>query len=255
MIKNIKRSVILLIIIMISMFQAALGASWDVSAYKWADANKLTAYSNIQHLDKTVDNIKYYEILYKFLTLHNVEGTQQIRKYTFNDKNKKSLFTEIDSIIYDYLKDTTLTIKDYRACESLLDHTSQLAQDYPTNLKTIDKNNVDSYVSFLRYIINQKLEDKQLQKNMTKPEGFSLFEDYGYYPAIQDVSREEFLVMYYYITKNTTDSNDAIIKYYKDSNVIQGYNKNLMLDSNLTYAQLYQFLMRLNNLEKGNLNE
>ena len=67
---------------------------------------------------------------------------------------------------------------------------------------------------------------------------------YNIKPYYGDISRREFLVLMFSLLSEQSVSEDEILKQFNESGVLVGYNDDLMLSKNLTYAEMFTFLRR-----------
>ena len=63
-------------------------------------------------------------------------------------------------------------------------------------------------------------------------------------PYFEDISRKDFLILMYSLLSNQNVSDDDIIKQFEESGVLIGYNDDMMLEQDLTYAEMFTFFRR-----------
>ena len=67
---------------------------------------------------------------------------------------------------------------------------------------------------------------------------------YGIIPYAGDISRREFLLLMHSLLSSQDIANQEVINRFNDTGVLLGYQNDLMLDKDLTYAEMLTFLYR-----------
>ena len=101
-------------------------------------------------------------------------------------------------------------------------------------------------MSYLLYVRIYDYDYKQLVY-VAKPKNADLFMQYKLIPYYGQITREEFLnLMYHYtVALGSTFSSGMTVGYYRYYDVLRGYQNNLMLTQELTYAHFVTFLSRM----------
>lgn len=244
---GIIKSVITLGIFITMLSTTAFAAWWGTPGYEWARERRITSLANNSALNNKVSHENFYSILINYLRYKNVTPKDNIKQNLgqLNTYNKA-----IDGIIENinsYISRTSLTPNDYRVVSTYIDHISRILNENANLLPRDDLKSVDLYMSIAKYKAATLIDDDAYRAYVIANIGPVKYKEliaYNIKPYYGDISRREFLVLMFSLLSEQSVSEDEILKQFSESGVLVGYNDDLMLSKNLTYAEMFTFLRR-----------
>ncbi|MBQ9279684.1 MAG: hypothetical protein IJ215_01365 [Clostridia bacterium] len=244
--KRIKAVIVLTILI--SMFSTSVFAAWwGTPGYEWARERRITSMASTSALNNKVSHENFYTILINYLHYKEVTPKngviQNVSSLNSFNKALGGIVSEIDS----YISRTSLTPAEYRIVDTYINHIDKTLDDQKSLLTRDNLKDMHLYMDIARYKAATLIDDYSYRTYVLariKPTKYSELIRYNIRPYFGDITRREFLVLMFSLLSNRTLSQEAIITEFNESGVLIGYDGDLWLDKNLTYAEMFTFLRR-----------
>lgn len=253
---NIIKIVMSLTILLTTLSSATFAAWWGTPGYEWARSKGLTTMANNSALNNKVSHENFYATVLKYLAYKGVypKGSvmQNVGEYKSQNKMLEQYVKQINN---NYASKSSLTIDEYRAFATNVEHVKNIISDNADLLNRDDLKELNLYLSLTKFECANKIDDRDyrnlvllnLAPTKTHNVGAVKYKDlveYGIKPYLTDISRKEFLVLMFSLLSEQNVSEDEIINQFSESGVILGYSNSLMLEENLTYAEMFTFFRR-----------
>ena len=244
---NIIKTVITLGIFITMISTTAFAAWWGTPGYEWAREKRLTSLANNSALNNKVSHDNFYSILIKYLELKGVKPKENVMQNVGTSHSFNKAIDGIISNINTYISKTSLTPNEYRIVATYIDHVANILDEQVDLLTRDNLKNVKLYLSLAKYKAATLIDEYSYQVYVLANMGPVKYKElvrYNIKPYYGDISRREFLVLMFSLLSEQAVSEDEILKQFNDSGVLLGYNDDLMLSKNLTYAEMFTFMRR-----------
>ena len=244
-----------LAILLTTLSTATFAAWWGTPGYEWARSKGLTTMANNSALNNKVSHENFYATILKYLNYKGVKPDggvmQNAGEYKSQNKSLEGFVREINN----YVLKSSLSIDEYRNLATYIEHVKGIISDHSNILTRDDLKKLNLYLSLTKYECATKISDKDYKNlvllNLAPTKSHNIgavkYKDlvkFGIKPYMTDISRKEFLVLMFSLLSEQNVSEDEIIKQFEESGVILGYDDSLMLEENLTYAEMFTFFRR-----------
>ena len=244
---GIIKTIIMLGIFITMISTTAFAAWWGTPGYEWARERRITSLANNSALNNKVSHANFYSILINYLKYKDVTPKQNVMQ---NIGESNSFNKAIDGMVQyvdGYISRTSLTPEDYRVVATYIDHIVKILDDNEALLTRDDLKSVDLYLSLAKYKAATLIDENSYRAYVLANLGPVKYRElitYNIKPYYGDISRKEFLVLMFSLLSDQSVSEDEILKQFNESGVLVGYNDDLMLSKNLTYAEMFTFMRR-----------
>lgn len=252
---NLIKVVMSLTIIFTTISTVTFAAWWGTPGYEWARSKGLTSMANNSTLNNKVSHDNFYATLLRYLRYKGVTPKGGVMQDVGEYKSQNKMIEGVIKAINGYVSKEVLTMTEYRELATYVEHIRNTITDNAEFLKRDDLKQLDLYLSLSKYECATKIDDIDY-KNLvlvnlapTKIHNVGAVKykelvEYGIKPYMKDISRKDFLVLMFSLLSEQNVSEDEIITQFSESGVILGYNNGLMLEENLTYAEMFTFFRR-----------
>ena len=244
---KIKTAIVLMILV--SMISTSVFAAgwWGQPGYEWAYQRRLTTMASTSALNNKVSHENFYTVLINYLHYKDVKPKQGvIQNITAIDSFNKALNGIVENV-NSYISKTSLTPQEYRIVDTYIVHIDRTIDEQKSVLTRDDLKNIHLYMDIARYKAATLISDysyKTYVLGRIKPSKYSELIRYNIRPYFGDISRGEFLVLMFSLLSDRQLSSDSIFEEFYESGVLIGYDDDLWLNKNMTYAEMFTFLMR-----------
>lgn len=253
--KYIKILIFLSIFITIISGTVLAAGWWGQPAYEWAIRNNLTSMANNSSLNNAVSLDSLYSIILKYIKMHNIQPKSNVVQNvgSINSFNKalNGIVANIDS----YISKTSLTADEYRIVDTYIVHVDRTIEEQKSLLTRDNIKNIHLYMDIARYKAATLISDYSYRTyvlSRLKPIKYAELVRYNINPYFGSITRGEFFALIFSLRSDSTSmTKDAIINELYDSGIIEGYyedTKVLELNKDITYIEVFQYLMKLDNL-------
>lgn len=245
--KKIKATIVLTILI--SMISTSVFAAgwWGQPGYEWAHQRRITSMASTSALNNKVSHENFYTVLINYLHYKNItpkKGViQNITALNSFNKALDGIVSNIDS----YISKDELSPQDYRIVDTYIVHVDRTIDEQKSVLTRDNLKDIHLYMDIARYKAATLINDYSYRMYVLgriNPTKYSELIRYNIRPYFGDISRREFLVLMFSLLSDRTLSQESIINEFNESGVLIGYDGDLWLDKNLTYAEMFTFLKR-----------
>lgn len=245
--KKISKYFILLVFAIIILCGVSYAVWWGTPGYEWALSKKLTPVKTQSQLNQTVLHTDLYSTIVKYLEMKDIRPSNKTIPHTDNMNDHANVIAGIFEMLNSYITKTELTADEYRQVESLIEHAKDAIQKNESYMRRENVKNIALYMDLCKYkaasLIKNRYHREYYLSKVGNVKNIEILK-YGIIPYSGDITRREFLVVMYNLLTDTQMNADSIIETLNSSGVLLGYNNDLMLDRELTYAELLTFLYR-----------
>lgn len=252
---NLIKFVMILTVVITTFTTVSFAAWWGTPGYEWAKSKGLTTMANTTALNNKVSHDDFYTVLLRYLSYKGVMPKDSVRQRVgeFNSKNKalEGFVREIDA----YISKESLTINEYRSLATYIEHLKGVITDNEIYLTRDNLKNFRLYLTIAKYQGAMLVGDSDYRALVTSNRAPTAAHNIGAVkhkglitykikPYFDDISRKEFLLLMFSLLSEQNVSDEDIIKQFEESGVLIGYNDDMMLEQDLTYAEMFTFLRR-----------
>ena len=252
---NFMKIVMSLTILLATISTATLAAWWGTPGYEWARSKGLTTMANNSTLNNGVSHDNFYATILKYLRYKGVYPTGNVIQNIGEYKSQNKMLEGIVAEVNDYVSKDYLTINEYRELATYIEHVKEMFSVHSNLLNRDDLKELDLYLSLVKFECANKVEDRDYRNlvllNLAPTKSHNIgavkhkdLVKYGIKPYLTDISRKEFLVLMFSLLSEQNIDEEEIITRFAESGVILGYENSLMLEENLTYAEMFTFFRR-----------
>ena len=244
--KKIK-AVIVLTILISMLSTSAFAAWWGTPGYEWAHERRITSMASTSALNNKVSHENFYTILINYLHYKEVKPKSGVIQNVSSLNSFNKALSGIVSNIDSYISKSSLTPAEYRVVDTYINHIDKTLDEQKALLTRDNLKNMHLYMDLARYKAATLIDDYSYRSYVLAriaPTKYSELIRYNIRPYFGDITRREFLVLMFSLLSDRTLSQDAIIQEFNESGVLIGYDNDLWLDKNLTYAEMFTFLRR-----------
>ncbi len=244
---RIIKSILLIGILGTMLSTSIFAAWWGTPGYEWAKEKKLTSLANNSALNNPVSLDNLYSVVIKYLEFKKIKPKESIMQ-NVGDSNcfNKGLEAMLDTVDL-YITKDSLTPAEYRIVSTYIIHAVKTLQEQAGLLTRDNLKNIYLYLSLAEYKAATLIDDYSYKTLILSKMGAVKYKDlvkYNIKPYYGEISRKEFLLLMFSLLSNQSVSEDDVLKQFDESGVIEGYNDDLMLTKQLTYAEMFTFLRR-----------
>ena len=247
-----KRLISLILVVMMTMMSTNVFAAWWWArpGYEWALTNRLTSVKTTAQLDRYVSLTDFYSVVLKYLKLKGVAPKSEEIHHEDAMEGVDNVAKGIFQIINDYTSKESLTIQQYYVVENYVKRAKDTLEDYIEYSDYLTKDslkNINLYLDLSQYRAATLIEKRSDREYiLSKIGGIKNGEivNYNIIPYVNEITREEFLLVMYDLLSDNNDDGDAVIKAFYDSGVLVGFETGLELDKRITYSEMFTFLYR-----------
>ncbi|MBR3888609.1 MAG: hypothetical protein IKJ32_05875 [Clostridia bacterium] len=252
---NVIKIVMSLTILLTTLSTATFAAWWGTPGYEWARSKGLTTMANNSALNNKVSHDNFYATVLKYLKYKGIYPGRVVMQNVGEYKSQNKMLEGVVKSVGNYSSKESLTITEYRELATYIEHVKEIIADHADLLNRDDLKELNLYLSLTKFECANKISDRDyrnlvllnLAPTKTHNVGAVKHKDlvkYGIKPYLADISRKEFLVVMFSLLSDQNVSEDEIINQFSESGVILGYSDSLMLEENLTYAEMFTFFRR-----------
>lgn len=246
------RSILIICILTVMISTTTFAAWWGTPGYEWARSKGLTYMMSNSALNRDVSLSDFYYILLKYLDFKDVTPKSGVVQHVNDTKCFNQALVDMIININSYLEKTSLTPQEYRNVATYIEHVDKIVQEQKAFLTRDDLKSFDLYLSLCKYKAATMIDEASYKTYVLSKMGEVKYKEivkYNIKPYYGNVSRKEFLVLMFSLLSEQGISEDEMLKQYNESGVLLGYDDDLMLSKNLTYAEMFTFLKRFENFE------
>lgn len=243
---SVVKRVLILVVVLVNIATISFAAWWGTPGYEWCLSKGITKMMTQSAMNKKVEQEDFYAILLRYLQYKNVDKHKTVVQTIGNTDNMNAAIIGMMNTINNYITLTELSPNDFRRAITYIEHAEDIAEKQQKLLSREELKSFYLYVSLAKYKAASLINDTNYRKTELAKYGnvkYASILDYGISPYYGDVTRKEFLVLMFSLLsdqKNITA--DSVITQFYEAGVIEGYQNDLMLDKELTYAEMFKIL-------------
>lgn len=243
--KFLKR--ILMLIVALSMFSSTCFAAWWATpGYEWALSKGLTPIKSQASLNQSVSHADLYSTIIKYLNMKGVNPYGRKIHHYDDMYGLNNVIVGVFGLINEYTSKSSLTPDEYRIVASYIDHGRETFEKYKGLMRRYNQN-VDLYLRLSKYkaatLINDREYRAYVLANLGNIRNVEIL-NYGIIPYVGNITRMEFLLLMHSLLSEQYIADEEVLKRFNDTGVLLGYQNDLMLEKDLTYAEMLTFLYR-----------
>lgn len=246
--------------VFIAMFSSTVFAAWwGTPGYEWAREKGITSLANNSALNNKVSHDNFYSILINYLRYKNVRPKETVLQDVGESHSFNKAIDGIVKTVDGYIIKKSLTPNEYRVVATYIDHITEILNVQSRLIDRDDLKDVFLYLSLAKYKAATLIDEYAYRVSVLNGLGPVKYRElitYNIKPYYGDITRKEFLVLMYSLLSNSTSiSVDTIINQFDEAGVLLGYNDDLMLSKNLTYAEMFTFMRRFETFDFNPTND
>lgn len=240
------KKVLILVVVLVNIATISFAAWWGTPGYEWCLSKGITNMMTQSAMNKKVEQEDFYAILLRYLQYKNVDKNKTVVQSLGNTSNMNAAIVGMMNSINNYITLTELSPDDYRKAITYIEHAEAIAEKQQKLLNRDELKSFYLYVSLAKYKAATLINDANYKKTEIAKYGnvkYASILDYGISPYYGDVTRKEFLVLMFSLLseqKNVTE--EKVITQFYEAGVVEGYQNDLMLEKELTYAEMFKIL-------------
>ena len=243
---NVLKIILTLTIVVVTFSSTCLAVWWATPGYEWALARGLTSIKSQASLEQKVSHADLYSTIIRYLEMKGIGPSGRNIHHADDMYGINNVVAGVFKMVNEYISKTSLTPNEYRIVASYIDHGRDTFYKYRGLMRRYDQN-IDLYLRLSKYRAAKLIDDREYREYVLRNLGYvrnSEILNYGMIPYVGDITRREFLLVMHSLLSEQSVSDDEIIRRFNDTGVLLGYNNDLMLDKELTYAEMLTFLYR-----------
>ncbi len=240
------KKILITVVVFVNIATISFAAWWGTPGYEWCLAKGITSMVAQSAMNKIIEQEDFYAILLRYLQYKGVSKNKSVLQTLGKTENMNAAIIGMMNTINSYITLTELSPSDYRKAITYIEHAENITEKQQKLLSREEIKSFYLYASLAKYKAASLINDTSYRKTeLAKYSNvkYASIIDYGISPYYGKVTRKEFLVLMYSLLSDQQNiTEDNIITQFYEAGVIEGYQNDLMLEKELTYAEMFKIL-------------